>query len=148
MIKKETIYNIVEAYLINKPLFLVDVTIKARNNISVFIDSETSIGIDDCVSVSKHIDENLNRDEEDFALEVSSAGIDSPFKVFKQYQKNIGKQVKVLTTLPKEFKGELLEVKEEEIILKITPKKKSMPIEQISIPFKEIKTTTLILTFK
>lgn len=147
MIKKENIQQIVNAHLEGASLFLVDVTIKPGNNINVFIDSVAGIGIDDCVSVSKHIESCLDRDVEDYALQVSSAGIDSPFKVLKQYEKNVGKQVKVITTEKKEMKGILLKVSVESITLDVPARKKTMPSEQLVIPMTEIKSTSLIITF-
>ena len=76
--------------------FIVEITVKPGNKIIVSIDSFTGIAIDDCVAISRSIEANFDRDIEDYELEVSSAGLTQPFKVFQQYQKNIGKNVEIL----------------------------------------------------
>ena len=107
------------------------------------------------MSVSRNIEHNLDREEEDFALEVSSAGIDQPFRVLKQYLKNIGKEVKVQTfEHGQKFEGRLLLANEEGVTIEVKEKKrlegkkkKVWVTEEIKLNYSEIKETKLIITF-
>src|ERR1700747_3330818 len=96
MISETNIKALTEQKIGGTNLFLVDVKVKPANKIEVFIDSPNHVTVDDCVSISKHIEANLDRDKEDFELTVSSPGIDLPFKVINQYQKYLGREVSVL----------------------------------------------------
>ena len=131
--------------------FLVEVKVSATNSIKVFIDSEGAVSISDCIAVSRHIEKNLDRETQDFELEVSSPGMDLPFKVFKQYTKNIGRKVKVLEKDGKETEGVLKEVTEVFITLEIEASKKKKATEEnllVQINFNNIKETKKIITFK
>src|SRR5699024_7409447 len=99
MIQKEKIRMLAEERMneLNKGLFLVEITISGNNAIRVELDcGEGNVSIDDCISVSRNIEHNLDRDKEDFDLQVSSAGLDKPLRVLPQFKKNIGKQVKLI----------------------------------------------------
>ena len=96
MILKNSIEKIIDNYLKENALFLVDIVISIDNDIEVTIDSIKGVSIDECTGISRLIDSSLNRDEEDFSLTVTSAGLDQPLKVGKQYEKFIGKEVEVL----------------------------------------------------
>ena len=89
MIDKELIVKLVEEKLASSSNYLVDVAVQPGNIIVVEIDNDESVCIDDCVELSRYLEDHLDRDVEDFELEVGSAGITSPFKVLRQYQKNI-----------------------------------------------------------
>ena len=96
MINKK-VQLLIENYLSeNEKIFLVSLNFSSSNHIEVLIDSFSGINISDCITLNRYIENGLNRDEEDFSLKVSSAGLTEPFKVFKQYEKNIGKKVKIL----------------------------------------------------
>lgn len=117
----EELKEIVESVIKDKNLFLVDLTLSKNNVIEIFIDSLEGVDISTCISVSRETEDQLNRDEEDFELTVSSAGIGYPFRVAQQYQKNIGNTVEVklddnskLTGLLKSFNGEEIIVECEE----------------------------------
>lgn len=101
MISKEELTACVEAILTERPeLFLVDIAISKDNIIEVTIESETSgMTLDDCVWISRKIEEKFDREKEDYELTVGSAGLDTPFKVRKQYDKAVGSEVEV------QFKG-------------------------------------------
>ena len=88
MINRDLIIQLTEEKL-KKDQFIVEVTVGQANRISVLLDSETGITIDDCIQVSRHIESNLDREAEDFELQVSSAGLGQPFKVHRQYIKNL-----------------------------------------------------------
>ena len=96
MIDKNKVTRIVEEWLEGKDYFLVDVTISPDDKIVVEIDHAEGVWIDDCVELSRYIESKLNRDEEDYELEVGSAGIGQPFKVFQQYTIHVGKDVEVM----------------------------------------------------
>ncbi len=98
MVDKKKVEGVVKEWLEteNKGYFLVDVEISDDDRIVVEIDHADGVWIDDCVSLSRFIEDHINRDEEDYELEVGSAGIGQPFKVEEQYINNIGKQVEVM----------------------------------------------------
>ena len=87
MIDKAKLIDVINASIEGSELFLVDVTVSRDNNIVVEIDSMESVSIDDCASLTKAIENNFDREVEDYELEVGSAGLTSPFKVKKQYEK-------------------------------------------------------------
>ncbi|MEG2277186.1 MAG: ribosome assembly cofactor RimP [Odoribacter sp.] len=93
--KKEEIELITTPILESKNLFLVDLKISKDNVIEICVDALTGVNIQTCIDVSRKIEEHLNREEEDFELTVSSAGIGYPFKVNGQFQKNLNKMVEV-----------------------------------------------------
>ena len=95
MINESTVRAIVNETIEGSNIFLVDLNISAGNKISVLVDAIGGLPITDCIKVSRGIDENLDREAEDFSLDVSSPGLDKPLKVFKQYEKNIGRSLKI-----------------------------------------------------
>ena len=153
MINKK-VQLLIENYLSeNEKFFLVSLNFSSSNHIEVLIDSFSGINISDCITLNRYIENGLNRDEEDFSLKVSSAGLTEPFKVFKQYEKNIGKKVKVQLNNGNVLtgkmvgadskKGLLLEIKKREKI----GKQKLVIKESLNINFKEISKTSIILSF-
>ena len=110
MIEKSIVKNLVEEWLEGKDYFLVSIEISQDNKIVVEIDHADGVWIEDCVELSRHIEENLDREKEDFELEVGSAGLGQPFKVVQQYLNYIGKEVEVLDADGKKTKGILKSV--------------------------------------
>ncbi len=110
MIKQEYIREIVEEIIKDSELYIVCVTVSASNVIKVLVDSMDGVSIDKCITISKQIEKQLDRDTEDFELEVSSAGIGQPFCVIQQYHKNIGNNVEVLNTDGQKYKGILTSI--------------------------------------
>lgn len=155
MISKETVKTLIEEWLEGKDYFLADLTISADNRIVVEIDHEEGVWIEDCVALSRHIEDHLDRDAEDFELEVGSAGIGQPFKVLRQYEIHIGDDVEVLTTGGQKIVGTLAEVSHDGITV-ITVEKvkhegeKRPRLEEVEHPltFQEIKWTKLYIDFK
>lgn len=96
MIDCKKITEIAERILEGSDLFVVDCTCSPSNDVELVVDSDTSVAIDACVQLSDAINEAFDRDEEDFSLTVSSAGIGSPLKVYRQYAKLVGRPVEVL----------------------------------------------------
>ena len=96
MIKPDDIVQLVEQAIKDSDMFLVEVSVTPDNCIEVSLDSLTGVSIDDCVRVSRFIEDSKNRDEEDYELMVASAGLSQPLKILKQYEKNIGNEVDVV----------------------------------------------------
>ena len=158
MIGTETVLKLAQDRIeeIGKDLFIVDLKISPSNDIQLFLDAESGkVSIDDCVAVSRNIEHNLDRDEEDFQLSVSSAGMDQPFKVHKQYTKNIGREVKVTFKSHGSQDGKIIAVDDEKVILEKETKekiegkkKKELVVNRYEIPFTDIKHTKLVISFK
>lgn len=109
MIKQAFIENLVSEVLTDE-FFIVQVTVKRGNAIDIVIDGDNGVNIQKCVDVSRQVEHKLDRETEDFELTVSSAGLSNPFLVYRQYLKNIGKQVEVKTGNEKPVTGILLQV--------------------------------------
>lgn len=155
MIQKNIVEKIVEQHIADTDYYLVETVITPNNHISIEIDSFEGVSIDYCVELSRYIESQLDRDAEDYELEVGSAGLTSPFKVKKQYEKNIGNEVEVLTKDGKKLSGVLIIVDEEtftiEIEKQIKPegaKRKITVKEEINFPYDGIKTIKYIFRFK
>ncbi len=155
MIAKETISALLATYFEeNKGLFLVEVKNSPDNKIKVFMDSKEKLAIEDCVATSRWLEEQLDREVEDFELQVSSAGIGNPFKVPQQYEKAVGKQVEVATKDGRKLHGKLVDFNEETLKIEVSKKvvvegkkKKEIRQEVEEIPFSEINATKEIITF-
>jgi ribosome maturation factor RimP len=150
MIDQATIRKMTEEHLAGSSLFLIDVIIKPGNIILVFIDSDQEVKISDCADLSHYIESRLNRDEEDYELRVSSAGIDHPYRYLRQYRKNIGRQVQVSLMDGSVLKGTLIGAGEESIeVMPLGKKgKKEEPVEKpLQLRMDQIKETRGIVTF-
>lgn len=110
MIDKNVVREIVEQWLKDKEYFLVDIEVSTDDRIVVEIDHADGVWIEDCVALSKFVEENLSSDEQDYELEVGSAGLGQPFKVAQQYVNHIGKEVEVLAADGKKTQGILTAV--------------------------------------
>lgn len=155
MISKESIIQVVESFLEGTEYYLVDIKTTPNNIISVEIDSFQGVSIGFCADLNRHIESNFDREVEDYELEVSSAGLTEPFKVLKQYEKNIGNEVEVLTKNGKKYSGILAEANENEFAIEIEKtekpegsKRKVTVTEQLRFPYADIKTTKYIIRFK
>ena len=107
MIEKSIVRGLVEEWLEGRDYFLVDVTVSADDRIVVEIDHAEGVWIEDCVELSRFIESRLSREEEDYELEVGSAGIGQPFKVLQQYVNHVGSEVDVLTADGRKLHGVL-----------------------------------------
>ena len=155
MIEEGMIRQLVEEKLASSNSFLVDVEVKPGNIIVVEIDSTEAVSIDDCVELSRYIEAHLDRDKEDFELEVGSAGITSPFKVLQQYQKNIGNEVEVFLKEGKKLTGILKDANEHNMTITVTKQvkpegaKRKVSIEEdLTYTYDEIKYTKYLIRFK
>jgi ribosome maturation factor RimP len=154
MIDKVDIEMLVKNKLEGADSYLVDVTVSNDNSIVVEIDNDNGVCIDDCVELSRYIEENLNRDKEDFELEVGSSGITSPFKVLRQYRKNIGKEVELLLKKGIKHIGILKDADDEKVVITIErkvknegAKRKTVVQEDLSFSYDEIKYTKYLIRF-
>ncbi|EGK03031.1 MULTISPECIES: ribosome assembly cofactor RimP [Dysgonomonas] len=155
MIDKDFIKDVADKFLQETPMFLVDVTVRPGNIIVVEIDSDDSIGIDDCIALSRDIESRLDREAEDFELEVGSAGVTSPFKIPRQYKKNEGNEVEVLTKAGQKLSGVLKTSDNNGFVITITKmvkpegaKKKTALEEDLSFAYDEVKYTKYLIRFK
>lgn len=124
MIDKNVVKTVVEEWLQDKEYFLVDIEVSTDDRIVVEIDHADGVWIEDCVSLSRFIEGRLNRDEEDYELEVGSAGIGQPFKVEQQYINCIGKNVEVLAADGKKMEGVLKSVDGRQFVVTVSEKQK------------------------
>ena len=155
MITNEQVQSLIQGKLEENNCFVVALKIGEGNTISLEIDSLKGITVQDCMAFSKAVEHNLDREVEDFELQVSSPGLDKPFRVGEQYQKNIGRNVKVVLIEGNVIKGELKTVDENNIIVEFSykekiegKKKKQRIVKEEKINFNNIKETTVIISFK
>lgn len=112
---KERVKQLLEEGLEQYPsLFLIDLTITDSNKIIVTLDGDNGVQLQDCINISRAIEHNLDREEQDFALEVASAGVSAPLKLVRQFRKNIGRILKIQTKT-KLIEAELVEVSDDDI---------------------------------
>lgn len=154
MISKAQIENLANAFLQGSDNYLIDVKVSASNKIVIHIENDSHVAIRDCVALSRHIEHSLDREKEDFELEVSSPGIDQPFKHPRQYRKYQGKEVDVKKLNGDQLKGILIESDDSGLTLQPSPTKKSKKTapqdnqpQTISIPFSDVKEARLIIKF-
>lgn len=158
MISKKKVKQLINERIeeLDNGLFIVDLYISANNQIHVLLDKyEGSVSVDDCIRVSRNVEHNLDREEQDFELSVSSAGLDKPFRVFAQYKKNIGRDVKVKRKEGGKIEGTLIEATEEQIVVQNSrkekiegKKKKEVIVEDHIIPMSNILETKIVISFK
>lgn len=150
MIEKSKVEGLVRGFLTDKDAFLVTVKVSSANKITVLVDTKNGITIDECVEIHRHVEECLDRDIEDYELQVSSPGLDAPFTVIEQYYKNEGKKVEVTDTDGKCVTGILKNVTNGgfDMEAEVKVKGKGKEIKTLSFNYEEIKTTRIILEFK
>ena len=155
MISKDSIYQAVEQFIVDTDYFLVDIKVTPDNRVMVEIDSFEGVKIDFCAELNRHIESQIDREIEDYDLEVGSAGLTEPFKVQKQYEKNLGNEVETLTKEGKKYNGILTEVDSTGFVLEIEKsekpegaKRKILVTENLTFQYDDIKTTKYIIRFK
>jgi ribosome maturation factor RimP len=148
---ESTVFN----WLEDKEIFLVEVIVSADNRIRVYIDSFDGVSIEKCVELSRHLNSAFDREEEDYDLEVSSPGLDMPFKVKEQYQKNLNTEISIVLADGKKYKGILTAFDDEgieaDVKLKVkadNQKKKKEIIEKQIFKFNDIKAVKSVVSFK
>ena len=154
MLTKEDIARCVEQAIKSPDIFLVEVNVSADNRVTVELDSDHGMDVDTCVEISRAIEAQFSRDDEDYELEVGSAGLTAPFKVRRQYLKNVGNTVEVLTSDGLKLRGTLVEVADDTFTLRSQKKEKApeqkrpvMVDVDSAIPFASVKKAVLHLEF-
>lgn len=151
---KEKVNGLIIEALLEKPsVFLIDLAVSDSFKISVGLDGDNGVALQDCIDISRAIENNLDREEQDFSLEVASVGVGSPLKMTRQYIKNIGRTL-IVTTNTEKIEAELVEANDVFIILswkarepkKVGKGKETVQKEQ-QIPYTEIKEAIVTVTF-
>jgi ribosome maturation factor RimP len=141
MALKEQIEQLIEPFLEEGKIYIVDIQVKASRvsqKVSILLDSDEGITIEECASISRRLAarlEELSVFEDAYTLEVSSPGLDQPLKLVRQFRKNIGRDLKVTLQTGETLLGKLEEVKEESLVMQLpAPKKKSkVPVDEASL---------------
>ncbi|WP_324719975.1 ribosome assembly cofactor RimP [Salinimicrobium sp. HB62] len=143
-----------EAFEENNSLFLIELNVNDANHITVIIDGDKGVSVNDCIAVSRKIEHNLDREEEDFSLDVSSAGVSSPLEMPRQYQKNIGRTLAVTTVNGEKFEGELAAFEEGKLTLKWKAREpkpvgkgKVTVNKEAVLPLEDVKEAKVKITF-
>lgn len=151
---KEKVKHQLDQALQERPsLFLIDFSISDTCKISITLDGDNGVNLQDCIDVSRAIEQNLDREEQDFSLEVASAGATSPLKLPRQYKKNIGRKLKV-STAEEKIEATITEVNDTGIVLewsarepKQIGKGKETVQKRAEVKFEDIKEAIVIITF-
>jgi len=122
---KEKVQKLIDDFINNHPdLFLVELKISSENKIEVYIDGDESVSVQNCLDASRAIEFSLDREEEDFSLEVSSPGLNVPLKLIRQYKKNIGRDLEITLQDEQTFTGTLIQFQDDSIELQWSEKRK------------------------
>ena len=151
---KEKVEKLAEkAFEENNSLFLISLDVNSANHIKIVLDGDEGVSVNDCITVSRAIEHNLDREEEDFSLEVTSAGVSEPLLMPRQFKKNLGRRLKVKTENDK-FDGELMSADEKEIKLswkarepKPVGKGKITVEKEAVVPYSDIVEAKVKITF-
>jgi len=151
---KDKVNDLLTEVLLDKPsVFLIDLTITDSFKIIVNIDGDTGVVLQDCIDISRAIENNLDREEQDFSLEVASVGVGSPLKMVRQYKKNVGRTL-IVKLATQTIEAELVEANDNFIILSWKarePKKLGKGKETVQkrqeIPYTDIKEAIVTVTF-
>jgi len=156
MIEEKHIRELAEERLATFDGFIVELSVGPGNLIKILIDADHSISITECMSVSRNVEHNLDREVEDFSLEVSSAGLDQPFKHLRQYLKSVGRDVQVIDLKGKKTEGRLKSADENSIVVVTKTKEKIEGRSKAKhwvehdnfFDYKDVKQTKVIISFK
>ena len=146
MIDKFKVLDIINDVLEGTDKFLINMKITPDNRIFVDIDGDNGVTIDDCIELSRALENGLNRDEEDFELNVSSAGAESPLKMPRQFRRHVGRDVSVVPFEGKPIEGRLAEAGDKEFVVKIKGTKQEAP-KEYTFAYEDVKTVKVILQF-
>ena len=152
---RERVENLLrEAFEENKSLFLVELNISPSNQISVVIDGDKGVTVNDCIAISRKIEHNLDRDTEDFSLDVASAGVSSPLELPRQFRKNVGRKLAVKTKDGKTLEGDLVRFEDNILTLKWKAREpkpvgkgKTTVVKEAVIPLEEVGEAKVMITF-
>lgn len=152
---KTEIHRLLNEFLLTRPdLFLVDLKISASSDITVILDGDNGVTLQDCLDASRAIEFNMDREEHDFSLQVMSAGLSEPLEFPRQFRKNIGRSIDILLSDDSKVEGELVNVDEEKIVIrleyrrpKLIGKGKEDVVEDKEIPYSEIRKALVVIKF-
>ncbi len=155
MLKDTHVKSLIEKGLEERPdLFLIDFTITTDNKINIIIDGDKGVSVDDCIFISRAVEHNLDREEEDFALEVASAGATSPLVNRRQYKKNVGRVLDVKSTAYGKIEANLADADDTHITLewkakepKPVGKGKIVVNKQAKIAYNDILEAKVVIKF-
>ncbi|MCK3682631.1 ribosome assembly cofactor RimP [Maribellus sp. YY47] len=154
MIAKEIIEKLVKEKL-DERMFIVDISVSSTNVIHIFVDSYDGMTIEQCIAISRHVEHSFDREEEDFALEVSSPGLTESFKVKEQYVKYTGKAIKIVTSDDQKLEGLLKSASDSGVVLETSgkekvegQKKKQLIVKEYNINYDDIKSAKAVISFK
>lgn len=148
MIDRTRIEKLINEFIDGTGIFLVAIKVSSSNRITVLADTMKGITIDECAELHRYIEKNLDRNTEDFELQISSPGLDTPFKVIEQYYRNEGSKVEVISTEGEKITGKLKNVTGGgfELETEIKIKGKTSEIKDISFNFDEVKSARVFFT--
>lgn len=152
---KTRVEELLQAFLQTRPdLFLVDLKVSVASDITIILDGDQGVSIQDCLDASRAIEFNIDREEQDFSLQVMSAGLSEPLTLPRQFQKNVGRDLEILLEDTTKVQGELASVDDEKITLilryrkpKEVGKGKVDVEEEREIPYSEIKKALVVIKF-
>ena len=155
MIQESTVRALIDETIEDTDIFLVELKISGGNKISVLVDAIGGLPITDCMKVSRGIEHNLDREVEDFELNVSSPGLDKPFRVFKQYEKNIDRSIRIALIDEGVFDAKIITVDEptielqvEEVITKCDSLEGVKKGDDVKLVLEDIKESKINISFK
>jgi ribosome maturation factor RimP len=148
MINKEQISQLATTAIAELDVYIADILVKSDNRIFVFLEADGPVHIEDCIIVSKFIENSLDRDVEDFEINVSSYGATQPLKFPRQYIKNIGRDIEITLKDESEIIGEIKGANDEEVTVMVVPKKKKDPSHLCNIKYNEIIEAKIMISFK
>ena len=152
---KDKVKNILDAVLADyEQLFLIELSVSENNKIIITLDGDSGVNLQDCITISRAVEQELDKEELDFFLEVASAGVSSPLKFVKQYKKNIGRKLKVKTISNEEIEALLTDADDEAATFSWKarePKKigkgKETVEKTVRLPYGEIKESIVLISF-
>ncbi|MCO6148068.1 ribosome assembly cofactor RimP [Flavobacterium sp. NRK1] len=151
---KEKVADLLNTALEERPsLFLIDLSIGSGNKIMVTLDGDNGVNLQDCIDISRAIEHNLDREEEDFSLEVASGGAASPLKMPRQFKKNLGRTLSVKTATD-QIEAEITDANDDFIVLewkarepKQIGKGKETVQKRLELPYQDIKEAVVVIKF-
>jgi ribosome maturation factor RimP len=151
MIKVDKVRKLVEQGIEGTDIFVVDIKVSAANAIRVVLDADSGLSIDKCVAISRQVEHNLDRDAEDFSLEVTSFGLTQPLKLKRQYIKNTGRNLNIRLTDGSALKGKLVNVDDNILHIEKTLTKKEIKEgvdAAFTVDIEDVKEAKVEISFK
>jgi ribosome maturation factor RimP len=151
MISEENIRSVAEEYLGGSEFFIVDVVVKTGNRITIFMDGDRRVNVDNCIALNRFLESRFDREKEDYDLTVSSCGADRPLKLPRQFRKNTGLPLDIVTKDGNKMSGTLVVASEEGIEIETLisgAKKKETERIVMQLKYTDIKSAKEVITFK